>query len=279
MLKYCLLLLICISSFGGSIMANSSDNLPVSTQWLMDATGDVGRAAINSVYMIICPSIESKGTGFKIVNGPIVTNAHVVKDCKPSEILAISANGDHIRFNRVIKDTKRDLALLIPEIQLHGGLSLADEEPEVGNIVNTWGYPLMYNGPAPLLSVGYLSGFIAEKNGNDVVKHYVVNGAFNPGNSGGPLLLGNNDKVIGVVVAKHVPFTKFQNSALEVLGKNKSGIQYNATNDKGEVIPFAESQLVADLLNHFRYLTQVMIGEAISLNELRDFLEESGYKD
>ncbi len=70
-----------------------------------------------------------------------------------------------------------------------------DNDVRIGHQVDTWGFPLIYNGPAPLLSVGYVSGLYeaAESNFCDKTKnsqglkfkHIVVNGAFNPGNSGG----------------------------------------------------------------------------------------------
>jgi len=55
-----------------------------------------------------------------------------------------------------------------------------DKVLKAGDPVTTWGFPLIYNGPAPLLSVGYLSGFEAVQQGDKVVKHLVANGAFNP---------------------------------------------------------------------------------------------------
>ena len=58
------------------------------------------------------------------------------------------------------------------------------------------------------------------------------------------------------------------------LANNQSGLVFTATDDQGNQTNFAESQLIADLLAHFRKLTQVMIGEAISVNELEDFLKE-----
>jgi hypothetical protein len=176
---------------------------------------------------------------------------------------------------------------LTPTTSLKGGLLLGeDNAPSVGTVVSTWGFPLGYNGPAPLLSVGYLSGFSANprpprktETGNQVVKHLVVNGAFNPGNSGGPLFKANDDRVIGLVVSKHVPMTAFQLSALKALASNQSGVVFNATDKNGKNISFVESQLVADLLDGYKKLAQVMIGEAVSVSELRAFLNEQGIKE
>jgi S1-C subfamily serine protease len=255
-------------------------NVPISTRWVLDAVGETGRTTINSVYMIVCPKTSKKGTGFLIKTGQIITNEHVVRDCLVSEIYAYSSYRKKISFRQMILDKERDLAILIPAEKIQGGLSLgSDDNLLVGELVSTWGFPLGYNGPAPILSAGYLSGFIAyEKNnsGKDVIKHLVVNGAFNPGNSGGPLFASSDDKVIGIVVSKHAPISEDLLFKIEVLAKNRTGVGYTFIDNEGNEKLLIESQIVAELLQYFRDLTQVMIGEAISISELKAFLHENG---
>jgi S1-C subfamily serine protease len=94
---------------------------------------------------------------------------------------------------------------------LQGGLELApDSTVKIAEGVNTWGFPLIYNGPAPIISVGYVSGYYKASPPVDAcdvprtdrsfqVTHLVVNGAFNPGNSGAPLFLFGQNKVVGLV--------------------------------------------------------------------------------
>src|SRR5260370_28516576 len=60
---------------------------------------------------------------------------------------------------------------------------------------------ILYNGIQPLLSVGYIAGFRSVTNAGKTSKHLIVNGAFNQGNSGGPLMMAQNNRVGGVVVA------------------------------------------------------------------------------
>lgn len=252
------------------------NDIPVSTQWTLDAIGEVGRASISSVFMIFCKKTSSKGTGFLLQNGHIITNEHVVRGCNANEISAISSFGEQILFSSIIVDTQRDLALLAPSKALDGGLLLsAAPNFEIGTAVTTWGFPLGYNGPAPLLSVGYLSGFKEYNTGPKPKKHLVVNGAFNPGNSGGPLFKSNDNEVVGTVVSKHAPISQFHMTALEALANNKSGVVFTASDGQGNSQEFVESQIVADLLFYFRNLTQVMIGEAIAVSELREFLIEN----
>ena len=118
-----------------------------------------------------------------------------------------------------------------------------------------------------------------DKLGTKILKRLVVNGAFNPGNSGGPLFRSNDNKVIGIVVSKHAPITRFHESALKALAENQTGVVFTATDERGNKKTFVESQIVADLLFYFRKLTQVMIGEAISVSELKNFLRDNELYD
>ena len=177
-------------------------------------------------------------------------------------------------------DPTRDLAALVPTHALQGGLLIRREAGIcVGSRVATWGFPLGYNGPSPLLSVGYLAGFADSppyEQRADIVKHLVVNGAFNPGNSGGPLILFGDKAVVGVVVSKHAPMSGFVRSAIDELGKTRSGVVFNYVDDTGQSQHMVEAQVVAEVLKHFRDLTQVMIGEAIASSELMAFLRTNG---
>lgn len=225
--------------------------------------------------MIVCQATGSKGSGFLIENGLIVTNEHVVRGCDARQIFAHSAYGKAIRISQLWIDSNRDLAILRPAEILTGGLALGDSSTlQVGESVMTWGYPLGYNGPAPLLSVGYLAGFMLHQTGVLEKKHLVVNGAFNSGNSGGALFRSSDNMVIGVVVSKHAPISQYHQSAIEALAKNSSGVTYTATNENGDIKGFVESQLVAELLTHMRSLTQVMIGEAVAIEELKAMISE-----
>lgn len=277
-----ILIPITVSSEVDTVKTIDDSNIPVATKMLLDAAGESGRSAVKSVYMIYCPKTDSKGTGFLIKSGHIITNEHVIRGNTQSEIKAQSSFGDVVTFSSLIIDAQRDIAILKPSKELKGGLELhSDDSLLTGTSLATWGFPLGYNGPAPLLSVGYLSGFstyYTDTTKTKIVKHLVVNGAFNPGNSGGPLFISNTNKVVGIVVSKHAPISDFHKSAIEALSKNSSGVVFTATDGKGNKKEFVESQIVADLLKYFRDLTQVMIGEAISVSELKNLLSEKKIK-
>lgn len=250
-------------------------NIPASTRLTIEASPTGGEASIQSVFMIYSSATGQKGTGFLLETGQIVTNYHVVKGSAPNQLVAVSSFDERIAVSNVVTDEMRDLACLIPTKTLDGGFSLPDiETTRVGARVETWGFPLGYSGPNPLLSIGHIAGYRQNNIGALGFKHIVVNAAFNQGNSGGPLIRSEDQALIGVVVAKHAPLTPFQRSALEVMAEQKSGFTYHATDDQGNQHTFTEAQLVADLLNGLLELTQVMIGEAVAGEELMFFLQE-----
>jgi hypothetical protein len=257
----------------------SMDELvPVSTRLSMEATNESGVNAIKSVYMIVDNATGSKGTGFLLANGKIITNSHVVQSRSTEHIIGISSIGEQIRFNRIVVDIDRDLASLEPTTPLSGGLVISKEANlSLGTKVAAWGFPLHWNGPNPLLSVGYIAGYTTKQNSTGTpVKQVVINGALNNGNSGGPLVRFNDDKIVGVVVSKALPIiSRFAKDAITVFSNNRSGIVYSGTDRHGNPIEFVESQIVATVLDEFHKMHQVMIGEAISIEELIKFLQNN----
>jgi S1-C subfamily serine protease len=229
--------------------------------------------------MMVCPKTASKGTGFLLSNGTMVTNEHVVHGCSKDDMFALSAMGTRISFSKIITDARRDLALLRPSEPLKGGLSLgSDVNPPIGTQVTTWGYPLTYNGPAPILSAGYVAGYNAVNTDAGTVKHIIVNGAFNPGNSGGPVFTANEDKVVGIVVWKIFVFSPivadiirgFQSPRGVAIGGN-----FTVQMADGSVKAVSDQEAIGAVLYEFYRTAQVVIGEAISVSELRMFLQSS----
>lgn len=277
------------SCFKEAIVESSS--VPISTGWLLDAVSETSRSAVNAVYMVTCPQAQKKGTGFLLRAGALVTNWHVICHCEaairtnqscrcdpPSllaDIVAVSSNGQKNHFKHLVFDQHKDLAILEPSSALPGGLNVKEAAGlSIGQQVCTWGHPLGYDGPAPILTVGWLSGFVASS--EPPVKHFVVNAAFNPGNSGGPLLVAGEDSVIGVVVSKHAPISPWLVAIFNALENQQSGFTYTATDPQGNQRQFSEAQLVAEVLLYFRQMTQVVLGEAIAGEELIAFLKANG---
>lgn len=242
-------------------------NVPTSTKWVRDSTGPRGRQAVDSVYMITNEATQSKGTGFAIEGGYLVTNQHVVDSGGEEDISVISAYDNKMNISSIYTDAERDIAILEPDSNLSTSLEIGSTENlKPGVQVSTWGYPLGYSGPAPILSVGYIAGFQEKQVGAEIVREVVVNGAFNNGNSGGPLFISGDDKVIGIVVSKHAPLTERQRAVLSTLQRT------------GGIFPIKDgpslSQMIASWLTDLNQLTQVMIGHAIDIQELKKILDD-----
>jgi S1-C subfamily serine protease len=161
--------------------------------------------------------------------------------------------------------------LTLPSATPHAPLPIDVSPLAIGTEVAVWGHPLGYNGPAPLLTAGYLAGFNDHGTG---FRRLVINAAINPGNSGGPIVAMGMGSVRGVAVSKHAPIHQSLLSAIEALRANTSGIVFHATDAAGKSVAFVESQLVAELLMHFRDMTQVVIGEAIEAADVVRFLDD-----
>jgi len=249
-----------------------SDTL-VAAQWLAANRGQIDISPIDHTYLIYCQKTGNKGSGWLVSSGELLTNEHVVKGEEAGGIVAISSSGAQVRMRKCVVDPQRDLAALVPMEKIGGGLSLnSSEDPKIGERVHAWGFPFDHIGPIPLFLEGCLSGFRSH-NGQ---KRYIVNGAFNPGNSGGPLFRSGSNDVIGVVVAKrNFILPPFFESALDAMEKNSTGVVYTAKDGQGNSRNFVESQIVAELLRFYRTQTQVMLGEAIATSEVVAFLKEA----
>ena len=250
---------------------------PVSTQWLLDSAGPAQRDAIKSVYLMVCPKTNKKGTAFLLKSGTMVTDNHVVEGCTSSDLWALSPMGERITFSKVVTDANRDLALLRPTNRLEGGFELGlDVFPKVGTAVTTWGFPLIYNGPAPLLSAGYVAGYSDAHVGAAVVKHIVVNGAFNPGNSGGPLFAAADNKVVGIVVWRMRLLPDWVQTLITGFGHPtaSSCCVAEQTLPDGTKKGISTEEASGMVLQQFYDTVQVMIGEATSVSELRAFLRD-----
>jgi hypothetical protein len=225
--------------------------------------------------MVLSNKTSRKGTAFSLSSGVVVTCEHVIRNSAPADLLLIASTGQRLTVADMVSDVDMDLAALELGQQPTEGFRIQTAAPRLEQRVHTWGYPLAYNGPSPILSVGYVAGFNPSQRtaASPIVRHYVVNGAFNPGNSGGPLIAEFEDAIVGVVVSKHAPITQWHLSALEALKSQSSGLMYTARDADGNERMFSEGQLVGDLLEYLRQMTQVVIGEAIGADELVKFLE------
>lgn len=223
-----------------------------------------GWSAANSVYRIECPDQNRAGTGFGHKSGRIITAEHVVRGCDAKLLKVIEATGAVTGVKSFVVDADHDLALLIPTVDhfVKVPFDIASESTfTMGAQVSTWGFPEGYGGSIPLLTVGYLAGVDKyEKNPNIIVRKWVVNGAFNRGNSGGPVLDTKTGKVCGVISSKLAPMPKDIQTNLQELQEKGSH----------------EGQTTAKILTYLRNQIQLVIGFAALTIDLRKFLKDNG---
>jgi len=257
----------------GSVCAHA-DQLPVDGPVTTSLAGKFAPVAGPSVLRVICEKDGTGGTGFVHSSGVVITAEHVVTPCAAPELRLIFSSGKSLRVKNAVLDDPRDLALLWPSELISVPTLKLSTAPqlEIGDQVATWGFPSGYSGLRPLLSVGYLSGDDKPKGER---QQWVINAAFNSGNSGGPVIRLEDGAVIGVVSSKLAPLPEYAASSLEALSKMRSGMVFKGKNAAGELVDISEAQVVAQVLNHLREQTQLVLGYAVKLGELRAFLMEN----
>lgn len=267
---YCFFLLLIGSS------CKASDQIKAEGLVTTALAGKVSKIAIPSVLRVIDKSKRTGGTGFVHKSGIVITAEHVVSASENKDIVLVLFNGRKISVKSVVKDSKRDLAIIYPETELNVPTLAISEKPtlEIGDQVATWGFPSGYRGLKPLLSVGYLSGEDRPGPKNSPWQ-WVINAAFNRGNSGGPVIRLEDGNIIGVVSSKLAPLPKNTELALKALSKTKYGLQYTKSAPGKEPEKVSEAQVVAEVLEYLRSQTQLVLGFAVKLGELREFLKEN----
>lgn len=246
--------------------------IPVAAPIDTDSAGKGGNEALQSVFRILSLQQGTSGTGFLHKSGVVITAEHVVRNT-PLPLVMMS-NGGTVASYVIASDPDADIAILKPNAPLPGTpLTISSGNSfSIGTHVSTWGFPGGYTGVLPMLSVGYLSGVVAHQKSAKIVQQWVVNAAFNSGNSGGPLLHIETGHVIGVISSKLAPISPTARHFLDVLEKQAYGMQYNGVDGNGKPIAMSEAQIVATLLNELRQQVQLVIGMAVTLDDLRSLL-------
>jgi S1-C subfamily serine protease len=270
----------CTGAYAADKKAKTTErqSFPIATQILLDGVKSTeSKGVIKSVLMIQCPKDNGKGTGFVLSGGSvIITNSHVVGNCSSEELVGKSSvSAEDVKFVSMERDPDRDLALLCAAKPLPFSLELkGDESPPVEMEVETWGYPLRYQDSAPVLSRGYVAGYTTKP--GTLVKHLIVNGALNPGNSGGPLIDRGTGKVIGIVVEKWRLFSPDVEAVINGLQHSKTGTLggLQVTDLNGVTKGVSNEIGMAIALEEIYNKSQVMIGEAIPVSELNAFIKE-----
>jgi S1-C subfamily serine protease len=262
-----------------AVLSYADDQIKTGAPASTDTAGRLGAVAASSVVRVICSAEGTGGSGFLHRSGKVISAAHVVAECDRSKVVLIPSSGGRVAVSEIKLDGNLDLALLTPQQTLSGAsLPISSSSAlTIGAQVTTWGYPAGYNGPVPLLSVGYLAGEDRVKTSAGVSPpRWVVNAAFNGGNSGGPLLDVEHGTVVGVVSSKLAPIPPDIESALEALKTQKAGFTYTKQHPDGTKETVSEGQVVAEVLRYLRSQTQLVVGHAVKSGDLRNFLQANG---
>jgi serine protease Do len=140
---------------------------------------------------------DLSGTGFFVAPNWLLTNNHVVKDCRRNiEIKKPDQPSQYAYVNG--QDDTNDLALLRTDMTTSSVASFR-HKPKVGERVATYGFPYV----GLLSSSGnFTSGEVTAPTGmNDDTRFIQISTPIQPGNSGGPLL-DMSGNVVGIVVAQ-----------------------------------------------------------------------------
>jgi len=226
------------------------------------------------VVRLLCLERNEVGTGFLHKSGNIITAAHVVQGCKQPQM--VLANGSLASVTIVNTDQDHDLGLVKPSSPVNvTPLEVApSNDIKIGTQVSTWGFPGGYGGLSPMLSVGYLAGIDAYRTAaGAVIRKWIVNAAFNGGNSGGPLIHIETGKVFGVVSSKLAPISPQTAQILAALERSNSGFMYTLTAPDGKQIQVTEGYLIGSVLNELRRQVQLVIGQAVLQEDLVAFLK------
>ncbi|OYW76169.1 MAG: hypothetical protein B7Z37_10065 [Verrucomicrobia bacterium 12-59-8] len=141
--------------------------------------------------------LSSSGSGFAVTSiGHVVTNAHVVDGAQK---ISVRLGDKLVAAKLVAIDQQNDLAV----IKVDGAtLPLKVGETDavrLGDEITVGGFPNPdMQGTSLKLTRGVISGM---KGAHDDVRHYQIDAAIQPGNSGGPLL-STGRSVVGVVNAR-----------------------------------------------------------------------------
>lgn len=138
----------------------------------------------------------SMGTGFVIsAAGDVLTNQHVVADCKEIRVPSESKVAKHI-----VADQSNDLALIRLQGEYKHVARMADaDETRQGDEIVVFGFPLDgYLSSSGNITFGLISAQAGPGNNSSIIQ---ITAPVQPGNSGGPVL-DRKGRVVGVVTGK-----------------------------------------------------------------------------
>ena len=187
----------------------------------------------------------SSGTGFFVSrSGHIITNHHVVEECKA---VKVSFKGNEVDANVLSIDRYNDLAILKTNLTPSSVYSVSGEDAALLDDVVIAGYPLGKDVSSAIKtskgSVTSLAGY------GDNYSEFQTDAALNQGNSGGPIM-DQKGNVIGVAVS--------------VYGKGEGVESFNFGIKASTLKAFAHSNSLTFLPPNSRDLSNSELGQLIT---------------
>ena len=164
----------------------------------------------SGIDRLIAVPASGHGSGILVsADGLVLTAQHVVDEAR---LLAVWVPGESRAYpaSVIYQDEERDFAFLaIPgTFPHHIPLTVPSEALRVRQTVHAVGYPLDARRTDPQSSRGIISGVLPSG-------ELQLDMGLNPGNSGGPLI-DENERVVGIVVARGDPTRGVQNIGIAV---------------------------------------------------------------
>lgn len=214
-----------INIWGSSTVSNSPETSHVSGESeikFAEKSTDERELTAESIYSMVSPCVvgvvvydthadivsdpASEGSGIIISDkGYIVTNSHVVKNSKQTNIKIVLNNSEECSGKVVGYDSKTDLAVIkIDKSGLQAATFGNSDEVKAGASVLAIGNPLGLDF-ASSITRGIVSAVNRSASGSpkSLVKYIQTDAAINPGNSGGPLI-NMYGQIIGINSSKIV---------------------------------------------------------------------------
>ena len=269
--------MLCFTYQAETSVCNGNDRKTVSPIY-SDSAGNLEQKAILTVFRIQIPKFDRTGTGFLHKSGTVLTAAHVVSDCDVKDVRIGLPGGKDISVSNIISDEDIDVSCLTPTSTIKGdALPITGKSNfAIGAQVSTWGFPFGYGGTLPMLSAGYLAGIDAiESKSGMTVRRWVVNAAFNSGNSGGPLIDVETGSIIGIVSSKLAPIPQGIEIILTAMRENKMGMIWKYTKHDGSVEHFSQDQMLEKVIQYLRSQAQLVVGHAVLPDQLKRFIKSN----
>ncbi|MBC3539048.1 serine protease [Rufibacter sediminis] len=230
------------------------------------------------------------GTGFK-VNNFLVTNNHVFQASGASsvELRFVNIDGNSTKFSKILSyqefqgrlqtgmpEHSWDFAILSlndTEFSTIPSLTLSDSSKiQIGGKIAVLGFQFDQT------NLSIKQGLLSSKYTKAGVKYMQIDASVNHGNSGGPLINVDNNRVVGIVTRKHTGLTNAFDDLIKTFDNNikvlnvAKGMMSMSGVDPVEALIVSQNQMKITS-KEIQRSSNVGIGLAYELDQIKDFFD------